>query len=129
MCKDVISFLGISNSSFPCGEQHKHIRRTQKGFFFLFTNAKLIIFSKNVIYPFMDNTVIRRLCNLLLQSYFLFSLDLCSFICKMKEGEDTVPGLCQDAGVSRRRNQPFSLSTPFCLPPQMTPPPIKVPLP
>lgn len=40
----------------------------------------------------MDNAVIRRLCNLFLHFYFLFSLDLCSFICKIKEEEDMIAG-------------------------------------
>ena len=39
----------------------------------------------------MDNAGIRRLCNLPLRSHFLFSLDLCFFICKIKEVEDAIP--------------------------------------
>lgn len=77
----------------------------------------------------MDNAVIMRLCNLLLQSDFLFSPDHCSFICKMREVEDTIQGPCQDSGVCRRLSPPSSLSIPFCLPSEVTPTPSKVLLP
>lgn len=92
------AFRGILSSSFQCYDQHKHIGRTQKVFLFLFTNTKLIIFYKNAVYPFMDNAVTRRLFNLLLQSYFLFSPDLCSFICKMKALEDMISGPSSGSG-------------------------------
>lgn len=127
MCKDIISFQ--EHFEFQCCDQHKNIGRTQKVFFFLLLlNTKLIISCKNVIYPFMDNAVIRRLCNLLLRSYFLSSLDLCSFICKMKEVEDNFRAFVRILDLAAGLIS-LSLCTPICLPPTGDPPLINVPLP
>lgn len=67
----------------------------------------------------MDNTVIRRLCNLLLRSYFLSSLDLCSFICKMKELEDNFRAFVRIQELAAGLIS-LSLCTPSCLPAQVT---------